>query len=197
MVCKKISVCLVLVLIFSLTACNVTTTNEEKFSDKDIKKVINYSAPVDENKDTMPLKDLKKVEEILGQGVTRDVNEENKYRLYNYDDGNLYVFYTDSKIVDYDSIIFAVASEKNPGKIDFSNIKTGSSTIDDVEKIDPATKKSLVTSGKDYYTIHLTDSGIIFIHYDRKNDNYYVSQVSNQYQFNNYTEAIKSEDLIN
>lgn len=60
----------------------------------------------------MPLRDMKWVEKLIGQGIERNLGGEDRYKLYDYGSGYLYVFYNDDKSKDYNSIIFAVASEK-------------------------------------------------------------------------------------
>lgn len=74
----------------------------------------------------------------------------------------------------------------------------GESTIEDVEKIDPVTKKSLIEDDlpKKYYTIHLTKKGVVCVYYNLDNGKYYVSGIGNQFEFTRLTDKIMAEDLI-
>ena len=193
---KIINLILSVVLVLSiLVSCTNESTEKKLSDDSKISDVIVYSAPFPKTRSNIGIKDMTFITSQLGEGLVRTINEKIKYQMYDYDEGRLYVFY-DYDSFDYQAVIIAVASEKSPSEIVFDYLKVGVSTINDVERIDPSTKKSFVSysSEDEYFSIHLTNEGIVFIYYTKENNQYIVSKVQTQYK--SLSTSILQNDLI-
>lgn len=193
---KIINLIISIIFVLSILASCTNERTEKKLSDvSKVSDVIVYSAPFPETRSNIGIKDMTYITSYLGEGIVRTVNKTIKYQMYNYDEGRLYVFY-DYDSFDYQAVIIAVASEKSPSEIVFDDLKVGVSTINDVEKMDPSTRKSFVSYSREneYFSIHLTNEGIVFIYYTKENNQYIVSKVKTQYT--SLSNSILQNDLI-
>ena len=173
--------------VINLCGCKSDDKDTKQYPFTTVKEAAVYSAKQPAKMSTFIFRDIKKVNQLMPQYTTINIDKSAFCNVYNYENGKLYVFYDDNK-----QINFAVASEKKLSKDDFSNVIVNKTTLDDIKSIDSATKLNFINypAFDEYYSIHLTNEGVLFVNYKKVNNKLIVSSVNMKYS--NYVSKVKS-----
>ena len=177
--------------VVNLCGCKSEDKDTKQYPFATVKEAAVYSAKQPAKMSTYIFRDVSKINHLMPQYTTINIDKSEFCNVYNYENGKLYVFYDDNQ-----EINFAVASEKKLNKDDFSNIIVDETTLDDIKNIDSATKLNFINypAFDEYYSIHLTNEDILFINYKKINNKLIVSSVNMKYS--NYVSKLDKENLL-
>lgn len=186
-----VSVFVILLCNIFMSSCMYTEKDTKQYPFATVKEAAVYSAKQPAKMSTYIFRDISKINHLMPQYTTINIDKSAFCNVYNYENGKLYVFYDDNQ-----EINFAVASEKKRNKDDFSNIIVDETTLDDIKNIDSAIKLNFINypAFDEYYSIHLTNEGILFINYKKINNKLIVSSVNMKYS--NYVSKLDKENLL-
>ncbi len=175
-------ICLVAVLLCGCTNNKATNSATETTADtqaqtfpspkdsytlEEITNAFRYGSEQPQDMSTMLMRDMNEIKRRLGDKEPVYVSDE--YALCEYkcvNGGSLYVaFWNEPEEYNYYPIEFVAFTMKELCFDDFDIVQLHSSTLQDVEAVDPATSVTYIDYGEEKYTTHLTKDGIIKINY--------------------------------
>ena len=181
----------ILIVMISVTACNsedagnpsvsISSSQDIKLSGDvnsypkakdsyniyEIKEAFQYGSEQPKDMSTLLMRDMDELRKKVGINDSIYISDELAYSEYKCDNGgSLYVVFCDMpEEYDYFPIELVAFTMKDLCFDDFDRVQIGTTTIDDVEAIDPAVKVTYINYGEEKYTTHFTKDGIVKFNY--------------------------------